>query len=294
MPEGPEILYSSIIIKKIINNYNFVDIVPVNKNQVSIPIKICNIIVDKEKLKVINVDCKGKLLWIELHNGDNNIFIHIHHYLKGWLHDVEPENYVNYILKFKKGNTKTKNLYMQDKLKLNKILFLTKNDHNIAIKKLGIDIFSNEFTLENFKTKILSKRSLLANFLLDQHIMCGIGNYIKNDAMYLAKINIYSKTCGLTAQQIYDLYYAILFVAYSKLITHKHNAIKYLPINKQLNIPNTLELPYEYKVYDKKETIDGKKILKFNVSGRGSFTTIEYSNIDDVSKCSKTKKKSIN
>ena len=76
---------------------------------------------------------------------------------------------------------------------------------------------------------------MLANFLLDQHTICGIGNYIKNEAMYLTKLNVFVKMNELTKEQVNHLYKNILFVAYSKLITHKKNAIKYLPKNKTIN-----------------------------------------------------------
>jgi endonuclease-8 len=282
MPEGPEILYSSIVIKKIINDYNFTGIIPLNK-KVDIPTKLAIMIKNKKYLKVINVNCKGKLLWIELKNleNDDSTFIHIHYRLYGWIYDIEPDNYVNYILKFEKTNKDTKKitnkfLYMKDQIKLNTILFMTQEKHDKAIEELGIDIFTKDFTENIFSNKILSKKCLLANFLLNQNIICGIGNYIKNDAMYLAKLNVFVKTCDLTKKQISELYKNILFIAYSQLITHKKNVMKYLQEYKKENKPKNIESPYKYKVYGQKETFDGKEVIRVSVSGRGSFSTQEY------------------
>lgn len=301
MPEGPEILYSSIIIKKIINNYNFTEIISNTDKNISIPIKIKHMVKNNEILKVINVSCKGKLLWIELknQNTNDNIFIHIHYGLHGWMHDIKPEKYIDYTITFKKTkinkttnkqSTKEKYLYMEDKIKWNKISFMFKQEHEIEIETLGVDIFSKEFTKKFFKEIMTSKKkAMLANFLLDQHTICGIGNYIKNEAMYLTKLNVFTKMCDLTKEQINNLYKNILFVAYSKLITHKKNAMKYLPEDKQINKPKITEYPYQYKVYNQSETSSGEKVTKVTVGGRGSFSTKEYIENKNV-KCKKDNK----
>ena len=65
------------------------------------------------------------------------------------------------------------------------------NDHNKIISKLGIDIFERDFTLNNFKNIINSKNVILASLLLKQDIMCGIGNYIKNECLYMTNLNRY-------------------------------------------------------------------------------------------------------
>ena len=75
----------------------------------------------------------------------------------------------------------------------------------------NFDIFSSNFTLDNFKTIIKSKSTILAALLLKQEIFCGIGNYIKNEALHLTNLNIKVKTNELTDIQITKLYNYILF-----------------------------------------------------------------------------------
>jgi len=330
MPEGPEILYSSIVIKKLIKNYTFSTIDSFSDKQVKIPQNLKENLKNTKSGKVINIDCKGKVMWIEIENinqiqikNDNkdnkdnkdkkdnkdnkdnkdkkdnkdnkkdnkdnkkdnkniklvkdSIFIHIHYGITGWLVDKEPEKYLKYKLCFKKDK-KEKCLFMKDKRRFSKIQFLTREEHEIEINKLGPDIFTKEFSENKFKTLIKSKKKILASYLMDQKAMCGIGNYIKNDAMYLSKLNVAVKTSELKEEQIKELYKNILFVSYSKLMTHLSDSgiTKNLPKNRKTNEPKKLEIPYEFKVYNQKETNNGKKVMKVTIGGRDSYSTEEY------------------
>lgn len=297
MPEGPEILYSSVIINKLINNYSFDKIEFKNRKRHEDKFKnVHNYIVS-------DVSCKGKLLWIKLKNKKDYMFIHIHYGLHGWIFDTEPDNYLDYIITFNKKEKDKKiqkQLFMQDRINLNKIYVVNEDEHNEIINKMGIDIFSDKFTKEIFREKIQSKRSLLAGFILSQDIFCGMGNYIKNDGMYMTKLNVRVKTCDLDLNQINELYHNILFIAYSKLLTHKRNIMKYLPEFKKVNKPEHLEVPYEYKVYSRKVTDNEQKVIKVSVSGRASYSTQEYTTpiVEDTKdkkeKNTKTTKKSTN
>ena len=54
--------------------------------------------------------------------------------------------------------------------------------------------------------------------LLDQKNFAGIGNYIKNDALYLARISPHRKTHELTTEEITHLYEGINHVTFSNLL----------------------------------------------------------------------------
>lgn len=284
MPEGPEILYSSIVIKKMIKKYYFSDIISFSDKQVTAPKQFMNKLKQNISGKVVNVNCKGKLLWIELENSidEGNMFIHIHYGLTGWLVDTEPDNYIKYKLIFtKKRKDKPDNqkiLFMKDKRRFSKIKFMTEEEHIKEINKLGIDIFSEEFTVNYLKKIMESKKVILGSFIMNQHLICGIGNYIKNDAMFEAKLNVSVKTSELSSLQIKDLYKYILFISYSKLMTHlkEKNMIKYLSPDKTSNIPKKLEIPYEFKVYNQTETRNGEKVIKVSIGGRDTYSTKEY------------------
>ena len=114
---------------------------------------------------------------------------------------------------------------------------------------------------------------ILAGYLLKQEYFCGIGNYIKNEVLYMGSLKAKIKTSELNEDQINKLYHNILFVAYSNLIEmlKNSNVEKYLDKSKSRFMPNKLEIPYHYKIYGRETTDDGKKVFKIKVSGRDTY-----------------------
>ena len=267
MPEGPEILYFSVLLKKKLNNYKFKEIKSFTDKPIIVP--------DKWEGKIIDVGCKGKLLWIFVSGkNNNNFYMHIHYGITGWFTFDKPKSNVKFEFIFEKENSEKQiYLYMEDKRRFSKINIYTPEQHEKNINKLGIDLFSEEFTLENFKNIINSKNTLIAALLLKQEIFCGIGNYIKNEALYMGKLNVKIKTSELSDEQITTLYSNILFVGYSNLIEMLSDSKieKYLPQSKKSHMPKKLEIPYEYKIYGREKTIDGKTVIKIKVAGRDTY-----------------------
>lgn len=269
MPEGPEILYWSVLLKKkLALKYKFDEI----KSFTDKPIIIPN---DWEG-KISDVNSKGKLLWLEISstNKDKKYYMHIHYGITGWLRFEKPESYVKF--EFVLSNLKTSNqinLYMEDKRRFSKIAIYTTQQHLKIISKLGVDIFSGDFTLDYLNDIFKNKDTMLAPLLLKQEIFSGIGNYIKNEIMYMCKLNAKIKTSELNIEQIKEVYNNILFVAYSNLVEMLTNAniLKYLDKNKSLYMPKKLETPYEYKIYGREKTLDDKKVIKIKVGGRDSY-----------------------
>ena len=269
MPEGPEILYWSILLKKkLVFKYKFDTIISYTNKPIIIP-KDWN-------GKILETGCKGKLLWIEISSIDKNkkYYMHIHYGITGWLQFEKPETNIKFEFILEDIKTKSKiNLYMEDKRRFSKIVIYNENQHLKIISKLGIDIFEKDFTIDNFNTIIKNKNTMIAPLLLKQEIFCGIGNYIKNEIMYMTELKAKVKTNELNDNQIKELYSNILFVSYSNLVEILKNTkiFKYLDKSKSLYMPKKLEIPYEYKIYGKEITIDGKKVLKIKVGGRDSY-----------------------
>lgn len=269
MPEGPEILYWSVLLKKkLAIKYKFDEIKSFTDKPIIVP-------KDWEG-KIEDSGCKGKLLWLIVSstNKEKKYYMHIHYGITGWLTFAKPESYIKFefILSSLK-NQKQINLYMEDKRRFSKIGIYTEQQHKKIISKLGVDIFEENFTLDYFNNIIGSKDTLVAPLLLKQEIFCGIGNYIKNEVMYMCKLKAKVKTSELDKNQTNQLYNDILFVAYSNLVEmlKDTNILKYLPPKKSTNMPKKLEIPYEYKIYGRETTSDGKKVIKIKVGGRDSY-----------------------
>lgn len=266
MPEGPEILFFCVFLKEKFLNYKISDIKAYGTNNMIIP--------EDFEGRIVDIKSKGKVLWFVITSLEENkyYYLHIHLGLSGWIMFKDAKN-IKYSFNLEKDG-KNYNFYIEDKTKLSDMCIYDIRDHNnVIINKLGTDIFKKDFTLSTFTKKLRGCRMILAAFLLKQEIFCGIGNYIKNEVMYLCNLDIKIKTNELTDKNISDLYKNILFVAYSCLIEQLRNSNieKKLPDECKENIPDNLEVPYEYKIYKRNYTSDGKKVKKIKVSGRDTY-----------------------
>jgi|AntRauTorckE6833_2_1112554.scaffolds.fasta_scaffold07371_4 DNA-formamidopyrimidine glycosylase len=253
MPEGPELKYLQELLKSKILNKKLYKIESINTK--SIRIKDNNNYIRK-------IGRKGKLLWLKI---NKNKYIHIHLMLTGWLSFEETDN-PKYILHFNKFK-----LYFDSKRKFSNIKIVNEKKHKKALDSLGIDIFSDEFTYEKFYELVTKGDRKLVTFLLDQKNIAGIGNYIKSESLYIAKINPHIKTGDLNNKQIKKLYNAIRFVAYSILIDHLKTDKLKIPKNIKKNKPKKLSNPYYFKVYGQKIDLKGNKITREEINGRGTY-----------------------
>lgn len=239
MPEGPELKYINLLLQNVINN-NIIDIKTYNKPSV-----------EKITGKILNVETKGKLTWLEL----NNIYIHIHLGLTGWLYiDDEPDN-KKYMIKTNKFK-----IYLDN---LATLCILNKEEHIKKINKLGVDILTSEFTLEYFKNTLKKSKVMIAPYLLKQEKFAGLGNYIKNEALYLAKIHPKTKANEIDDNKIEKLYEFIRYVAFSVLATYIQNKLNYFP--------KKLQVPYKFKIYNRTKDDKGNIVKKEKISGRITF-----------------------
>ena len=267
MPEGPELLYFSTFLKVKLKNCKISTILSFTNKPVKIPSDFVG--------EVLDISSKGKLMWMKVTGKNHDYYIHIHYGISGWFTFEKPEKNIKFEFVIKKKDGTEVSLYMEDQRRFSKISINTLEKHNEVINALGIDIFSDQFTLDNFKNPIKSKNTILAGLLLKQQIFCGIGNYIKNESFYLTNLPVKIKTSELTDKQIDELYKNILFVAYSNLVEllDDNKVTKYLDKNKKKFMPKKLEVPYKYKIYGREKTDDDKKVYKIKVSGRDSYTT---------------------
>ena len=155
--------------------------------------------------------------------------------------------------------------------KFSKITVVKPRSHERKIDKLGVDILTKDFTIEKFMYKLMYSRQTVSSFLLDQSIFCGVGNYIRNEALYLSKIHPEAKTYQLESKQIKLLFKNIRYVAFSMLLTwFKLDKIKVPNDIKQL-APDRVRVPYVYRVYGKDHDLNGNKVTLTKVAGRKTY-----------------------
>lgn len=84
-------------------------------------------------------------------------------------------------------------------------MFLVKTINDL---NLGIEPFSERYTLENIKTLLKSNKNI-KQFLLDQNMIAGLGNIYTDEVLWRSKISPLRKANSLTEDEIAELYESI-------------------------------------------------------------------------------------
>ena len=146
---------------------------------------------------------------------------------------------------------------------LSNMELFNEEEHEKYISKLGIDIFTKDFTKQKFKEKVKSKKMILASFLLNQDIFCGIGNYIKNEVLYMGNLDIKIKTNELTDNQIEELPIHLLNLRSLISFNYTGNPIENisLPVQRWLDRLNR-RITKNNQVYSDTQNIHNSNIQK--------------------------------
>lgn len=157
--------------------------------------------------KLIKIDCKGKFIYFQFEN-KWNIWNTLG--LTGsWT--MTPMEHNRLIFKFENN----KNIYFNDIRNFGTLKF--SNDQNALDKKLkslGPDILIEPCSDELFYTKLQNnKNKTLPEFLMDQSIISGVGNYIKAESLYLAKLSPHRLAGSINFEEASRLNLAIHSIA---------------------------------------------------------------------------------
>lgn len=112
-------------------------------------------------------------------------------------------------------NDKEEYIFYEDPTKDSLFSIVNKDskNHRHILKDVGIEYMSNDFNYKVFKKTVRNKNKIrICDFLLNQRYFSGIGNYLKSEILYDAKINPFRKIEELSRDEIKILYESILSV----------------------------------------------------------------------------------
>jgi formamidopyrimidine-DNA glycosylase len=91
-----------------------------------------------------------------------------------------------------------------------------------ALKKLGVDVFSSEFTIAALGAILKKSRLALKLALTDQSKLAGLGNIYSSEALWHARLNPRRRASGLTSEETHRLHKAIVSTAHRALECCSH------------------------------------------------------------------------
>jgi formamidopyrimidine-DNA glycosylase len=129
------------------------------------------------------------------------------------------------------------------------------------LNTLGPDIMDENTTLDIFETRIKSNSNIdkaIGVVITNQKLISGVGNYIRADALWLAKINPFRKVKDLNENEIKKLFHSL------KVITWGNYNRKYAISHKIINKSD--KIPYDYNrdfyVYREEKDIYNNPVVK--------------------------------
>lgn len=173
------------------------------------------------------VYCKGKFIFFNFFNEFSRIYV-IHSIKNGGWSTTRNYNARWYIssrsdtdkvahpapLGRRSGSKKDKGTRLWFHDSGDSTLYFTRNENEIQtiISGQGLDILTN-IPLDTFKALVEThKTKNITVFLTDQKILSGIGNYLKSEILYYAKISPYRMLDELYPSEIEKLYEAIKII----------------------------------------------------------------------------------
>lgn len=248
MPEGPEVKIITDNLQKLISNQKLLEVNILSGRYTKSSVQGIELLNFPNKCQ--RVYCKGKLIIFEL---DNELTVWNTLGMSGkWTKKKSKHARVEFVFE---NNT----IYFDDVRNFGTLkVSQSSKDLNKKLKSLGPDMLSEEVLPDVFLRRI-KKYPLkqICQVIMDQKIISGVGNYIKAEALYDAKISP-MRMCGtLSYDEIRNLQASIVKIMKESYRVGGNSLKNYNNIHgKAGHYVNYL------KVYGKEKDPDGRIVIK--------------------------------
>ena len=226
MPEGPEIRIAADKIERALRPYPTTEVFFAFDHLKPFEQELTG-------CRVKGIETRGKAM---LTHFDNGLSVYSHNQLYGKWMVRKSYDYpdTNRQLRFAVHNAKKSALlYSASDIQ---ILTEPEIDTHPFLSQLGPDVLSKKLTAKQLQTALLSKkhyRRRLANLYLDQHFLAGIGNYLRSEILFVAKLHPQLRPIDCTEEELLVLAEASIAIAYQ--------SYKYKGITNDLDLANQLK-----------------------------------------------------
>ena len=158
-------------------------------------------------IKINSVDSKGKLIYFNFE--DNFTLLNTLGMSGYWSYTSEKHTSIK--MTFRKKN-RQRALYFNDQRHFGTLKFLkTKTELEKKLSEIGPDMLNDkDMSFEKFETRLKKwKNWNICKAIMCQKIISGVGNYLKSESLYLARISPFKKISELTQVELESLYQAI-------------------------------------------------------------------------------------
>lgn len=276
MPEGPEVKYHAQYYSRRFKDAKLKDIKIISGRYKRKKPEGLTGFMKELPTKILSIKSKGKFIYFEF---DNGYYLWNTLGLTGdWL--LEEDKYLR--LEFITDN---ESLYFSDMRNFGTLKFSDSEEElEKKLASLGPDILDKDTTYEVFKGRVDKQKDskVLAPLLLNQKFLSGIGNYIRSEALWYARLSPHRTMGSLSESDLKRLYKAIMVVGWTNFSIKKGMKIdvvkeelekKSSDYNKMYSEDRVINRKYrerkdDFFVYKQENDIYGNPVVQEKFQGR--------------------------
>lgn len=225
MPEGPEVHTIADWLRQEVIGFKFHDLVYDEGSRYSKkPLPLRDELRDRLHLIITEIDAKGKkiIFMLEDEEGTEPVFLVSSLMMEGkWI--WEKEKHSNLSLELESIEGKNRSLYFNDSRHFGTIEIAFGEEALLKrLSDIGPDLLTNDITDEEWLKKIRNtrlKNKKIGLYLMEQKYFSGIGNYLRAEILYAAKISPHRSLISLSDDEA-----LIIFDESRRLILESYQA----------------------------------------------------------------------
>lgn len=213
---------------------------------------------------ISEVGTKGKFMWwkFDLMNDPVPWFMHCTYGMSGgWF--TSPTNHSAFVVEYSDSGIPvtrdTQHVFFNDPRHFGTIKFVRGGEvHEKKLRSLGPCILTSQMTPSLFATKVLGKPvRTIAEALMDQATVSGIGNYIKAEVLYRSGVSPWRPVTEITPQEYEEMCQHVLDVASESYKSRGATISTYRTVDGQKGATQ-----FDFKVYSMKRCPLGHEVSR--------------------------------
>lgn len=223
---------------------------------------------NKKRWCVLDVENKGKFIYFRLLSDESKTENRpIQKYIGNtlgmsghWRKD--KTKHTHFILTTTNPNVQS--LYFDDYRHFGTMSLMDFKDLNDKLNELGADILDDNTSFNIFKDALRKKKNekkSIAEVLMDQKVISGIGNYLRADILYDSRTNPRTQVSSLTDTELMSIYNSAYNISRISLKSNGTTIKTYKDVNMEEGKYNTL-------IYGKKKDSQGNEVKTYELKKR--------------------------
>lgn len=259
MPEGPEVKLITDCLNNVVKGKNLIEI-NIEKNRIKKAPNGYNAFVKLLPLKVKKINKKGKFMYWDF--GEHRYMLNHLMMTGSWA--IKKDKYSIFEFVFS-NNIK---LYYSDKRKFGRLEFIySEKEITEELRKLGPDMMDSDINSAIF-VEIMRKcnKKNIGVAMMSQDNVSGIGNYLRSEILYLAKVSPHRKVSELNEKKLIEIFLI------SKNLLETSYTLKGCSLQDFKNLEGEDgAFQKNLQVYKQKKDAFGNKVKNEKIGGRSVF-----------------------